>query len=215
MRKIKGIMLTAAIVSLAGVSLSFAGCSKDDKKEETSSEVVSTTQAEAATTAEVSSEAESESETQEVTTQEESTTEEVTESAMSNISLKDLAQKLQATGGYADMHEYPSDDLMDYYGIDTSLCDEFVFYVADVSPKADTIAMFKCKSKEAADEIAQKLEGYLSFMVDSTVDYAPEEYDKTKKTGVSTFDNFVELIITSDQKSSQAVLDEYISANFN
>ncbi len=217
--------------ALVGSTLSLSACSNDDKDKETTvtSESVTTkaetTEATTEETMDTQTETEAETETEteteiETVTEEETeaATEETTEKATeaskySGMSMKDLAAELIATGGYESLYEYPSDDLMDYYGLDVSLTDDYAFYVAENSPIADTIALFECKSREATDDIAQKLETYLEGISESTKDYAPEEYDKTTKTGVSTFGNFVVLVITGDQNSSQAVLNEYIAAN--
>ena len=76
-----------------------------------------------------------------------------------------------------------------------------------VSPSADVITLFKAKDASAASRIEEALTTVLDSIKDSTNDYAPEEYAKAKEAEVVNKDNFVYLVICSNTKDAQSVVE--------
>lgn len=214
MRKIK-LITTMLLVTCVSTSLLAAGCSKKNEEEPTTkAEVVTTT--ETVTT-------EPETTTVEETTEEATTEEKTTEATSKKVvqvappkkkdKLAELCEEVKNSTTFNSLYEFDSEDLMDYYGIDTSRCDDFVFSVAEVSPCVDTIAMFQAKSQSDARDIADALQVYLDSLLLSTEDYAPEEYDKVCNTGIKMTDSFVYLVIAEDPEPAIAAIEAHIDQN--
>lgn len=217
MRRLDKVVSTTLVMCIS-MALFATGCQKKEEKtsEKANKENVSTT-------AEVTTEepTTAESVTAQPTTVEETTTEAETESVSYNvieggyssndydgIKIDDLVNKVKESTEFESLYEYDKFDLMDYYGIDVSICEDYAFYVSEVSPCVDTIAMFQLKSKDNNDVIADALQVYMDSLITSTQDYAPEEFDKVSNAGVKIEGNFVYLIIAKDTEAANKVMEE-------
>lgn len=211
MRKIKLVKRTGAVFVAAslGMAVLCSGCGNKEKNEqETTKKVVETTSVKELTPP-----------TEETTTVSETTenvettvakTEEATTVAKSMPSMSKLYDEIVKAAGINGMYQLFEEDMLDYYGIDVATdCNDFVFYQSEISPGIDTVALFQCKNKAGAENVAAGLQVVLDSLRDSTLDYAPEEYDKAVKAEVKTKGNFVYLIICEKLSAAEDIINQY------
>lgn len=212
MKKIN-LMKRTGVVVLAlcmGMAVLFTGC-KNKKNE--GNGVTEAKEEQPVTTVEETTAAEDNETTEnnEVTTKEDSMeTTTAVQDKNPMPAMEELYNEIVKSAGINGMYQLYEEDLLDYYGIDVaSDCKDYVFYQSEISPGIDTVALFVCKDKNSAKNVAEGLQVILDSLKDSTKDYAPEEYDKALKAEVKTEGNFAYLIVCENISAAEEVINQY------
>lgn len=109
-----------------------------------------------------------------------------------DVTAKELWEKVSAVAGYGSMTAVPVGDYMDVYGIDrTKLADSAWYMSENPSLNADECAIFKLADASYADTLAGILRDRLSRQLSVAKAYSPEEAGKIENAEVVVIGSFV------------------------
>ena len=222
----KTIVTTLAVIAASALMLN--GCGKKAEAEAVTTAAVETTAAAEETTAaaEESTEESSEEETPEETTKEETTAEETTaeettaeettaeettaeETKAQAAGAEPSAIYSQVTGLLPGMITVDANYIANYYGIDASQLEGYVFAMAEDVTKADTVAILKAKDASSVAALAGQLSAVQQQKAQELQDYMPEQYQIVAASAVKTVGNYVYLVMSSNA----AAIEQTIASN--
>ena len=196
-RRGRGVCL-AALILAAGL---FAGCGtagSDNAAE--SGQVSGTAAAENKETAPAAS-----------TKAEEAATPEVTEEpAKPAASMQEIYDAVAAGTELPNMFFADDDFLMDYYGIDASLLEEYIFASPEDSARVDSVILMKLKDPAEADVISAGLDGLLAQMEVEMDNYLPEAHELVTQAKVRQHGDVLELVISADRDKICGIIDRLL-----
>lgn len=131
-------------------------------------------------------------------------TKEVTES------VNDIYSDIKSQVTLEPMYENDGDYIYNYYGIDSTLLEEFVFAEAQDGLKVDTVVLLKVSEDEDVDTVKESLNTVVEQKKNTMNNYIPEQYDIACSAVLESQGNFVYLIISEDVENIKAVVDSYL-----
>ena len=181
--------------------------------EETTAAAEESSESEEETTEESSKEEETTEEetTEEETTVEETTAEETTaeETKAQASGAEPSAIYSQVTGLLPGMITVDANYIANYYGIDASQLEGYVFAMAEDVTKADTVAILKAKDASSVAALAGQLSAVQQQKAQELQDYMPEQYQIVAASAVKTVGNYVYLVMSSNA----AAIEQTIASN--
>ena len=96
--------------------------------------------------------------------------------------------------------------ITNYYGIDLTNFDEYVFAVAEDILLAENIILLKVKEGQSTEPVVTILEKIIKQKKAELENYIPEQFKIVEKSSVVTKDNYVILIISSNKSELEAQL---------
>lgn len=100
------------------------------------------------------------------------------------------------------------DYITNYYGIDLTVFDEYVFAAAEDALLAENIILVKVKEGQSTDPVVEILEKIIKQKKVELENYLPEQFKIVEKSSVVTKGNYVILIISSKKSELEAQLPE-------
>ena len=97
--------------------------------------------------------------------------------------------------------------MMNYYGIDASKLEEYVFASCLDSTSADLIILIRLKDEASADEVVDGLNTLLEQMGVEMEDYNPEANELVKAAEVRRNGKNIDLIIHEDRETILSIID--------
>ena len=144
----------------------------------------------------------------EETTAEETTKEETTEAETTTAAAEETAAQKsgeapsdiysKVTGLLPGMITVDANYIANYYGIDASQLDGYVFAMAEDVTKADTVAILKAKDASAVAALAGQLSAVQQQKAQELQDYMPEQYQIVAASSVKTAGDYVYLVMSSN-----------------
>jgi len=179
--------------------------SEEESTEESSKEEETTeeTTKEETTTAEET--------TVEETTAEETTKEETTaeETKAQSSGAEPSAIYSQVTGLLPSMITVDANYIANYYGIDASQLEGYVFAMAEDVTHADTVAILKAKDASSVAALAGQLSAVQQQKAQELQDYMPDQYQIVAASSVKTAGNYVYLVMSPNA----AAIEQTIASN--
>jgi len=212
-------------VTTAAVETTAAETTKEETTEaetteaaEESTEEETTTAAEETEATEESTEESSEEETtEEETTEEETTEEETTEEETTAEETQAQAAGAepsdiysQVTGLLPGMITVDANYIANYYGIDASQLEDYVFAMAEDVTKADTVAILKAKDPSSVAALAEQLRAVQQQKAQELQDYMPEQYQVVAASAVKTVGKYVYLVMSSNASAIEQTITSNI-----
>lgn len=133
--------------------------------------------------------------------QTESITETVKETALSDIYAQ-IEEEVELPAMLSLNENYISN----YYGIDPSLLEEYVFSNAEEVIYADTVIMMKVKSETDAEGITEALETMLEHKKLELENYLPEQFELVDKAEIKISGSYIYLVISKDAEKIEAII---------
>jgi hypothetical protein len=207
-------------VTTAAVETTAAETTKEETTEaetteatEESTEEETTTAAEETEATEESTEESSEEETtEEETTEEETTEEEITaeetQAQAAGAEPSDIYS--QVTGLLPGMITVDANYIANYYGIDASQLEDYVFAMAEDVTKADTVAILKAKDPSSVAALAEQLRAVQQQKAQELQDYMPEQYQVVAASAVKTVGKYVYLVMSSNASAIEQTITSNI-----
>jgi hypothetical protein len=207
-------------VTTAAVETTAAETTKEETTEaetteatEESTEEETTTAAEETEATEESTEESSEEETTEEETTEEETTEEETtaeetQAQAAGAEPSDIYS--QVTGLLPGMITVDANYIANYYGIDASQLEDYVFAMAEDVTKADTVAILKAKDPSSVAALAEQLRAVQQQKAQELQDYMPEQYQVVAASAVKTVGKYVYLVMSSNASAIEQTITSNI-----
>lgn len=164
--------------------------------EETTPAAEESSEEETTTAEETTAEETTKEESKEETTEAETTAEAATEAAKSGAAPSDIYSKV--TGLLPGMITVDANYIANYYGIDASQLDGYVFAMAEDVTKADTVAILKAKDAASVATLAGQLSAVQQQKAQELQDYMPEQYQIVAASSVKTAGDYVYLVMSSN-----------------
>lgn len=125
-------------------------------------------------------------------------------------SVNDIYSDIQSKVTLEPMYENDGDYIYNYYGIDSTHLEEFVFAEAQDGLKVDTVVLLKVNEDEDVDTVKESLNTVIEQKKNTMNNYIPEQYDIACNAVLESQGNFVYLIISADVENIKAVVDSYL-----
>ncbi len=122
-------------------------------------------------------------------------------------SLKDVYDKIAESVSLPEMYFADEEFLMNYYGIDASKLEDYVFASCMDSTGADSIILMRLKDESSADEIMGGLNMLLEQMNAELENYNPEANELIKAAEVRRNGEIIDLVINSDRDTILSIID--------
>lgn len=102
--------------------------------------------------------------------------------------------------------------ISNYYGIDVSDLQEYVFAQSEDPKSAETIIIFKCQDKEKRSAYIKAVENSLELKYDELSNYdLPEEAKLVKGSKIKTSGDLVYLVISNNSDDMNKIIKDSIS----
>ncbi len=101
--------------------------------------------------------------------------------------------------------------IANYFGIDLSKLEEYIFVNAQEVIYADTIIIMKVKDTNDIDTMKEALETMIEHKKSELENYLPEQFKIVEKSEIKTSDSYIYLIISNDAQTINGIIEKYIS----
>ncbi|SFG16490.1 DUF4358 domain-containing protein [Oribacterium sp. WCC10] len=148
--------------------------------------------------------------TKEETTAEETTKEETTTAAettaaqVASVAPSDIYNKV--TGLLPGMVTVDANYISNYYGIDASQLEGYVFAMAEDVTKADTVAILEAKDAASVSTLVGQLSAVQQQKAQELQDYMPEQYQIVAASAVKTLGKYVYLVMSSNSAAIEQTI---------
>ena len=130
------------------------------------------------------------------------------ESSAEPIAIMDLYNEIAENVTLQEMYFADEAFLMNYYGIDASKLEDYVFASCLDSTCADSIILIRVKDETTADEVEDCLNMLLESMEAEMENYNPEANELVKAAEVRRNGNNIDLIIHKDRETILSIIDD-------
>lgn len=123
---------------------------------------------------------------------------------------KSIAEIYQAIGKEVELQSPASMDdefIENYYGMDTSLLEEYVFSMSEDAAQAETIIIMKVKDRNDMAGIEECLQMVLEEKKNEMEDYIPEQFAIVDKSKVVEKDNYIWLVISENAEAITDIIE--------
>lgn len=102
----------------------------------------------------------------------------------------------------------PDEFISNYYGVDVSTLDEYVFSMSEAAISAETVVILKAKDTGSTDDLAASLQTVIDQKRSEMENYLPDQFQIVDKSSVHVEGNYVYLVISEQADAiSQIILD--------
>ena len=102
----------------------------------------------------------------------------------------------------------PDEFISNYYGVDVSTLDEYVFSMSEAAISAETVVILKAKDTGSIDDLAASLQTVIDQKRSEMENYLPDQFQIVDKSSVHVEGNYVYLVISEQADAiSQIILD--------
>ena len=100
------------------------------------------------------------------------------------------------------------DFISNYYGIDVSTLEEYVFTMSEDATQAETVVLMKAKDGADTGEIVSALETVVDEKKNEMENYLPEQFEIVEKSEVKTRDRYVWLVISQQADAITDIIEK-------
>lgn len=100
----------------------------------------------------------------------------------------------------------PDDFIMNYYGIDVSTLDEYVFSMSEAAISAETVVILKAKDAGSTGDLSASLQTVIDQKRSEMENYLPEQFDIVDKSSVQVKGNYVYLVISENADAISQII---------
>ena len=122
------------------------------------------------------------------------------------VALMDLYNKIAESVTLPEMY-FADDFMLNYYGIDASKLEDYVFASCVDSTSTDSIILIRLKDEASADEVVDGLNMVLEQMSAEMENYNPEANELVKAAKVRRNGKNIDLIIHKDREAILSIID--------
>ncbi len=132
-------------------------------------------------------------------------------SASGAMSVEELYQKITQEVSLASPVCMDDEFIMNYYGIDASLLDEYVFSMSEDAAQAETVIVMKAKDAADIDGLVSCLQVVIDEKKTEMENYIPEQFAIVEKSEVQTTGDYVWLVISEQADAISKIIKDSIS----
>lgn len=123
------------------------------------------------------------------------------------VVLMDLYNTIAESVTLPEMYFADEDFMLNYYGIDASKLEDYVFASCVDSTSTDSIILIRLKDEASADEVVDGLNMVLEQMSAEMENYNPEANELVKAAKVRRNGKNIDLIIHKDREAILSIID--------
>lgn len=97
--------------------------------------------------------------------------------------------------------------IVNYYGIDVSMLEEYVFSMSEDAAQAETVIIMKVKDKDDIEGIAECLQTVVDEKKNEMENYIPEQFAIVEKSEVVERDNYLWLVISENADAITDIIE--------
>lgn len=101
--------------------------------------------------------------------------------------------------------------ISNYYGIDVSSLEEYVFSMSEDATSAETIIIMKAKDATSVSSLSDCLQVVVDEKRNEMENYLPEQFEIVEKSSVQTQNNYVWLVISENADTITNIIKDSIS----
>ena len=117
----------------------------------------------------------------------------------------DLNALYESYGAYMPEMFVPDEDtLMNFLGIDTADCKQYVVMICADGMRTDEVWLIEAKDADALARLTELAENRLASKADETVSYAPDQYLVVEKAQLLTNGNYLALLVSPEVDAMKA-----------
>ncbi|MBR1440144.1 MAG: DUF4358 domain-containing protein [Lachnospiraceae bacterium] len=131
----------------------------------------------------------------------------VVENEKAAVALKDVYNKIAGSVALPEMYFADAAFMLNYYGIDASKLEDYVFASCLDSTSADSIILIRLKDEASADEVVSGLNMLLEQMSIELENYNPEANELVKAAKVRRNGKNIDLIIHKDRDAILSIIN--------
>ena len=123
-------------------------------------------------------------------------------------SIEEIYTEIQDSVELYSPMEFDDEFLMNYYGIDASLLEEYVFSMSEDAASAEMIVVMKAKSAEDVDNLSALMQVVVDEKRNEMENYLPEQFAIVEKAEVKTRDNYIWLVISENEDTIKKIIED-------
>ena len=101
--------------------------------------------------------------------------------------------------------------ISNYYGIDVTSLEEYVFSMSEDATSAETVIIMKVKDSASISGLCDCLQVVVDEKKNEMENYLPEQFEIVEKSSVQTKDNYVWLVISENADAITKIIEDSIS----
>ncbi len=123
-------------------------------------------------------------------------------------SIADIYAEIQGSVELYSPMEFDDEFLMNYYGIDAGLLEEYVFSMSEDAASAETIVVMKVKSVEDVDNLTSLMQVVVDEKRNEMENYLPEQFAIVDKAEVEVKGNYIWLVISENEDTIKKIIED-------
>ncbi len=131
-----------------------------------------------------------------------------TDSIQEAKSITEIYAEIQSSVALYSPMEFDDEFLMNYYGIDASLLEEYVFSMSEDAASAETIVIMKVKSSSDVDNLSESLQVVVDEKRNEMENYLPEQFAIVDKAEVEVKDKYIWLVISENEDTIKKMIED-------
>lgn len=133
---------------------------------------------------------------------------EVQEKAQETKTVNEIYQEITEQVSLESPACMKDDFISNYYGIDVSTLEEYVFSMSEDATQAETVVLMKAKDGADTGEIVSALETVVDEKKNEMENYLPEQFEIVEKSEVKTRDRYVWLVISQQADAITDIIEK-------
>lgn len=122
-------------------------------------------------------------------------------------SIADIYDEIAANVTLSSPVAMDDDFISNYYGIDASTLEEYVFSMSEDATSAETIIIMKAKDASNISSLSDCLQVVVDEKKNEMENYLPEQFAIVEKSSVKTKDNYVWLVISENADDINKIIE--------
>lgn len=99
------------------------------------------------------------------------------------------------------------ESMMNYYGVDASMCKQVVLAICGDGLRADEVWLIEAADEECLKSLKAMAESRLTAKEDETIDYTPDQYEVVKEAELYTNGLYLVFIVSPEVDTLKAAVD--------
>lgn len=146
-------------------------------------------------------------ETESGDSEEQTTEKEFAEDEKEVLSIAEVYEKIGEEVTLQSPECMDDDFISNYYFVDTTLLEEYVFSMSADAAQAEMVIIVKVKDADHVEGIAESLQGVMEDKKAEMENYIPEQFAIVEKSEVVVKDNYVWLVISENEDSITSIIE--------
>lgn len=123
-------------------------------------------------------------------------------------SVKEIYAEIQEKVELYSPMVFDDEFLMNYYGIDASLLEEYVFSMSEDATSAETIVVMKAKQQEDVEMLSELMQVVVEEKKNEMENYLPEQFAIVEKAEVKIQGSYLWLVISENEQSIKKMIED-------